>query len=129
MGGYLGNTINVEQMDGFARSGKATQVADWVIVLNLTPQAHVLYMRMGRLASLEDDKGVRVTLTKQQADELAGGDGEAALKELLKVGAVSKVAAYKTGKVRFEIEIYPPEVRALMGDYRRAHGLPVVTFG
>lgn len=129
MGGQISNTISMSQSAEFARSGKATEVADWVILMDLAPHSHILYMRMGQIASHEDQRGVRVTLTRQEADRLCGGHGVDALRELLQVGAITRVAVYKSGKARFQIEVYPPEVRALMGEYRHAGGLPVVTFG
>lgn len=129
MGGYLGGTISVERMDGFARTGTATSVADWVVMLKLAPEALVLYMRMCHIAENEDPARTRVTLTPEEADTLAQGDGRAALKELLKVGAVTKVAAYKSGKTRFEIQDFPPTTRAEMAQYRHEGGLPVLTLG
>ena len=129
MGGYMPNTINVGQAAEFARSGKATEVADWVILLDLAPCSHVLYLRMCRIAAHEDRNGIRLTLDKAEADNLSGGNGVGALRELLSVGAVTKIASYKSGKVRFQVEVYPPEVRALMGGFRHEGGLPVVTYG
>lgn len=129
MGGQISNTISMSQSAEFARSGRATEVADWVILLDLAPHSHILYMRMGRAASHEDQRGVRVTLSKDDADRLSGGDGVSALRELLQVGAITRVAAYKSGKARFQIEVYPPEVRSLMSEYRHEGGLPLVTFG
>lgn len=128
MSTYMGGTMSVTELDGFARSGKATQVADWVILLGLKPETHVLYMRLCREAANEDRNGVRVTVTRADADRMSGGNGIEALKELLRVGAITKVATYQSGKVRFEIEIYPPEVKSLMGDYRQAAGMPVVSY-
>lgn len=127
---YMGGTISVEDHHGFARDGRATQIADWVIALGLAPQSHVLYMRVCRIAELEDAKGVCFTITQREADRLSGGNGNEALKELVSVGALTKVAVYTKGekKVRFRVEIYPPEVRALRGEYRQAGGLPVVSY-
>lgn len=129
MGGRISNTISMSQSAEFARSGRSTEVADWVILLDLAPESHVLYMRMGRMAAHEDLKGVRVTIDKAEADRLCGGDGVAALQELLQVGAITRVAVYKSGKARFQIEVYPPEVRTLMSGYRHEGGLPLVSFG
>jgi hypothetical protein len=128
MGTYMGGAMSVAELDDFARSGRATEVADWVIALNLKPHTHVLYMRMCRIARIEDREGIRLTLTREEADNLSRGDGSEALNELLGVGAITKVAAYRSGKVRFQIEIYPPEVRSLMGEYRQAAGMPVVSY-
>lgn len=128
MSTYMGGTMSVDELDGFARSGRATQVADWVILLGLKPETHVLYIRLCRAASTEDRNGVRVTVTKADADRMSGGNGVDSLKELVRVGAITKVATYRSGKIRFEIEVYPPEVRALMGDYRQAAGMPVVSY-
>ncbi len=128
MSTYMGGTMSVDELDGFARSGRATQVADWVILLGLKPETHVLYIRLCRAASTEDRNGVRVTVTKADADRMSGGNGVESLKELVRVGAITKVATYRSGKVRFEIQVYPPEVRSLMGDYRQAAGMPVVSY-
>lgn len=129
MSTYMSGTMSVTELDGFARSGRSTEVADWVIALGLTPQAHVLYMRMCRIAAREDRSGVGVTLTREEAGRLSGGgDGAQVIGELLAVGAVTKSRSYKSGKVRFEIEVYPPEVRSLRGEYRQAGGLPVVSY-
>ena len=129
MGGFMLNTISVDQAAEFGRSGKATEIADWVILLGLQAESHVLYMRLCRAAANEDRSGVRVTVSKGDVDEMSGGDGVKALKELLRVGAVTRIASYKSGKVRIQIEIYPPEVRAAMSEYRHEGGLPVVTYG
>lgn len=127
---YMGGNISVEEHHQFARSGRATQVADWVIALGLSPESHVLYMRVCRIAELDDPKGVCFTITQREADHLSGGDGNRALKELVSVGALTKVAMYTKGekKIRFRVEIHPPEVRALREGYRQAGGLPVVSY-
>jgi len=129
MGGYMSNTINVGQAAEFARSSRTTEIADWVIVLDLAPHSYMLYLRMCRIAAHEDNRGVRLTLDKAEADNLSGGHGVKALRELLSVGAITRVASYKSGKVRFQVEVYPPEVRALMSDFRHEGGLPVMTYG
>jgi hypothetical protein len=128
MGTYLAGAMSVAEMVDFAQSGKTTEVADWVIVLGLQPHSHVLYLRMCRIAAHEDRNGVRLTLTPEDADRYSNGDGASALAELMAVGAITKVAAYQSGKARFEIEIYPPEVRSLRGEYRQVAGKPVVSY-
>jgi hypothetical protein len=129
MGGYLGNTISIERMGEFRDACAATSVSDWVVMLDLPPQALVLYMRMCHLAGIEDAQRVRVTLTHDEANTLSGGDGEAALNDLLTVGAVTKVATYRSGKARYEIQDFPPHIRATLSEYRQAGGLPVVSLG
>ncbi|MFE0472406.1 hypothetical protein ACFW2V_12400 [Streptomyces sp. NPDC058947] len=129
MGGHLGNTISIERMGEFHEACAATSVADWVIMLDLAPESLVLYMRMCRLAEIEDTQRTRVTLTRDEANTLSGGDGGAALRDLLEVGAITKVAAYKSGKTRYAIQDLPPRTRAAAGEYRQAGGLPVATFG
>lgn len=129
MGGYLGNTISLDRMGALHDSCAATSVADWVVMLDLAPQTLVLYMRMCRLAGIEDAHRVRVTLTLDEANRLSGGDGGAALRELLEVGAITTVAKYKSGKTRYEIQDFPPRSRDALSDYRHARGLPVVSFG
>lgn len=130
MGTYMGGTIGVDEHHSFARSGRATQVADWVITLNLSPHAHVLYMRVCRIAEQKDRQGTRFSITQEESDLLSGGDGHEALKELISVGALTKIESYSKDrkKVRLQIEIYPPEVRALRDGYRQAGGLPVVSY-
>lgn len=128
MSGHLGNTLSVGHMGDIAEACTTTEVADWVIALDLAPETHLLYQRMCRIAKDADRAGVRLTLTREQADQLSKGDGAAALRELLEVGAITKVSSYQGGKVRYEIQIFPPETRRFMGPFRQANGLPVVSY-
>lgn len=131
MGGKAVETIGIDRWDLMNQTGGTTEVADWVIELDLTAAAQVLYLWMCRIAKDEDAAmGVRLTLSDQQLDRYARGDGAAAVKELMDAGAVTKVAAYKkVGKTRFEIEMYPPEVREEIGKSAHVEDLPIVSFG
>lgn len=130
MGGKT-ETIGVDRWDLMQQARETTPVSDWVIELNLSASAQVLYLRMCRVAKDEDGaSGVRLTLTPQQIDKFAKGDGSAALDELMDAGAVTKVATYeKRGKVRFEIEEYPPAIREVIGKSAHVEDLPIVTYG
>jgi len=129
--GNVMETIAYDRWDLMNQERETTEVSDWVIRLDLSTSALVLYLRMSYLAKQQDPaSGIRLTLSDQQLDTYAKGDGAAAVKELMKAGAISKVAAYKKrGKVRFQIEEYPPEVRERIGESVHVEDLPVVTYG
>jgi hypothetical protein len=122
-------TLTINEMDAIHEGNQTTWVSDWVINLNLSPQAIRLYVQMCRAAKDDESNGTRVTLSREQADDYAQGDGEAAVQELLKVEAITKISRFSSGKTRFQLQDYSPEIRALRSGATQADNNPVVTYG
>lgn len=118
--------ITADVHEAMEEGGATTEVADWVIRRNLSPQAFLLYVRMCYLAKDADFKGIELIIEMQELDTFARGDGEAALAELLELKAVTKVGRTEG---RYRIEVYPPKVRALMAQHLQVGGQPIVTYG
>lgn len=122
-------TMTIEELNEIEEDGAYTWVSDWVLVRKLSVEAVALYTRMCFAAKLDEQFGDNhVTLTKQQADAYTAGNGEAAVKELLKIGAITKVKSSR-GKTRFRLEDHSPEVRAWRKNgFVQAGDLPVVSY-
>lgn len=122
-------TLTIEEMDAIHEGNATTWVSDWVIKLDLSPQAIRLYVKMCHAAKDDESNGTRVTLSREQVDNYAQGDGEAAVQELLRVQAVTKISRFSSGKTRFQLQDYSPEIRALRGGATQVNDNPVVTYG
>jgi hypothetical protein len=126
---YPNNTISVEHMDVMHEGGARTEVADWVIKLDLAPESYLVYLRMCRMARIEDSMGVQFHFDVADP-EWGHADTPAALDELVGVGAVTEIGVnVDTGIPVYEIEVYSPEVRALRAKYRQTSGMPIVSYG
>lgn len=88
-----------------------------------------LYARIASAAALESDHVMRVTVSKEWAQALFSKEGAhaVAMRRLLDVGAITKVAEYGSGKVRLQMEAYPPVIRQELDLYRRPDGKLVAT--
>jgi hypothetical protein len=109
--------------------GQYTWVSDWVLALDLSPQALRLYVKMCLAAKDDESGGTRITLARKQTSALAGGDGPAAIQELLAVGAVTAISEYASGKIRYQLEDYPPRVKTLVDRRVQVGGKPIITYG
>lgn len=89
-----------------------------------------LYARIASAAALEDEEKMCVTVSKRWAEALFGEGGKHSqdMGRLIKSGAVTKVAEYRSGKARLRMEPYPPDVREQLEGYRRPNGLLVAAF-
>lgn len=105
--------------------GGRTALADWVLALDdLSPQAVALYTRICHFAQQAACGGRRMTLNRTWADWASGGDGEAALRELVTARALTKVAAYKGGRTRLQTEPYPPFIQDVQAGRRDRSDVP-----
>lgn len=129
MGDRLTGAMSLEERDEMHIAGQTSPVANWVIArMDLSATSFMLYVRMCRVA-MDDSHydGTRLTLTMAEADEWAQGDGRTALEELVQAKAVKQLRN-TDGRMRYQIETYPPEYRERRNRGRRANGLPVVSY-
>ena len=79
---------------------------------------------------MEDPDRMRVTVSSEWADALFGETGEfqERMQLLLDIGAITEFARYRSGKVRLQMEAYPPEIREELDSYRRPNGKLVAAF-
>ena len=129
--GHEKSVISGTFMQELGEYSKAAPLPLWVVhALGSRFQTLGLYARIASAASLENDEKMRVTVSKGWATALLGETGAhyPDMSALLKIGAITKVAEYASGKVRFQIETYPPAVREEMDAYRRPDGRLVANF-
>jgi hypothetical protein len=122
-------TMDMDEMAEMHEGGQYTWVSDWVLALDLRPETIRLYVMMCFAAKDDESGGTRITLTRPQANAFAKGDGYAAIQELMEVGAITQVADYANGRIRFRLQDYPPKVQTLIDRRVQVDGKPVVTYG
>lgn len=121
-------TMEPDDLDLMEEGNASTQVADWVIRLDLSHEAFLLYLRMCAIAKDQDViRAVTFTQRLEDLDGLAKGDGRAALEELLEVRALKTKVKHRNGSCTFEIQIYSPQVRALLFSSDRTNDAPVAS--
>lgn len=123
-------TMTLDELSQIQEAGEYTWLSDWVLAEPLTAQALALYARMCLLAKADEQFGdTHMTLTVERADAYCGGSGKAALDELLKTGAISRVSSGGRSGTRYRLEDYPPKIRAERAGYTQGDGKPLVTYG
>jgi hypothetical protein len=127
--GHEASLIRADLLDDLCEFGRTAPVPLWV-VQRFSDDFGTLgvYVRILSAAELADPEKMCVTVSKSWARELLEGDLREPMSRLLDVGAVTQVAAYRSGKVRFQIEEFPPRVRAELDSYRRPGGRLVAAF-
>lgn len=121
--------IKADLLDDLCEFGRTAPVPLWV-VQQFANDFNTLgvYVRILTAAELADSEKMCVTVSETWARELLEGGLRKAMQLLLDVGAVTQVATYPSGKVRFRIEEFPPRVRAELESYRRPDGRLVAAF-
>lgn len=118
-------------MQEFGEYAKTTPVPIWVVQkLEGRYEALGLYTRIASAAAVADLEKMRVTVSKGWASSLLeeGGMYYGDMSTLLEIGAITRIAQYESGKVRFQIETYPPKIRQELDSYRRPDGRLVASF-
>lgn len=127
--GHSASVIRSDVMEELGSYGRTAPLALWV-VQELDGQFATLgvYARIASAAAHENPDTLCVTASREWADLLFHGELRDAMDRLLEIGAITKVAAYRSGKVRLRVEPYPPDVREELESYRRPDGRLVVAF-
>lgn len=129
--GHEASVIDATLMNEFGQYAQTAPFPIWVVAkLSEEFEALGLYARIASAATMEDSDRMRVTISKDWADALFGEDGEwkKPMQFLLDVEAITKVAVYRSGKVRLQMEAYPPDIRDELDAYRRPNGKLVAAF-
>ncbi|AXH66340.1 hypothetical protein SEA_SATIS_181 [Streptomyces phage Satis] len=131
--GHEASVIDGALMREFGGYARTAPLPMWVVAkLHSEFETLGLYSRILSAAAEEDDSGpvLRVTASKDWGDLLFRDEGSEAesMKRLLEIGAITKVAEYQSGKVRLQMEPYPPEIREEIDAYRRPNGKLVAVF-
>lgn len=129
--GHATSVIDGALLQEYGQYADYAPLPFWVVSkLSADYPALGLYSRLAAAAALEDAEKMRVTLTKEWVDALFGGDAEltGSMEALLNVGAITKVAEYQSGKIRIQMEAYPPAIRRELNGYRRPDGRIVASF-
>jgi hypothetical protein len=129
--GHEASVIDGVLMQEYSQYADYAPMPFWVVSkLSADYPALGLYSRLAAAAALEDSDRMRVTLTKEWVDALFGGDAEltGSMEALMAIGAITKVAEYQSGKMRVQMEAYPPAIRKEIDGYRRPDGRLVVSF-
>lgn len=129
--GHEASVIDGVLMHEYGQYAQYAPMPIWVVSkLSADYPALGLYSRLAAAAALEDADKMRVTLTKEWVDALFGGDEEltGSMEALLVIGAITKVAEYRSGKTRIQMEAYPPAIRKELEGYRRPNGKLVASF-
>lgn len=127
--GHEASVIDGVLMQEYGQYAQYAPMPVWVVSkLGADYPALGLYSRLATAASLEDAEKMRLTLTEEWAESLSGGDAEltGSMEALLAIGAITKVAEYRSGKLRIQMEAYPPAIRRELDGYRRPNGKLVV---
>lgn len=126
---HAGTMIPAALMYELGEYGAETPLALWVVAeFKDDFMALGLYARIVGGTAKDDGEPGRVTVSKEWAEMLMEGDLKEDMAKLMKAGAITKVATYRSGKMRFAVEKYPPHIRAEMEAYRRPDGRLVVAF-
>lgn len=123
--GHEASVIDGVLMHDYGQYAQYAPMPIWVVSkLSADYSALGLYSRLAAAAALEDADRMRVTLTKGWVDALFGGDAEltGSMEALMAIGAITKVAEYQSGKMRIQMEAYPPAIRKEIEGYRRPDG-------
>ena len=129
--GHEASVIDATLMNEFGQYAQTAPFPIWVVArLDEEFEALGLYARIASAATMEDSERMRVTVSKEWAEDLFSESGEWAesMKLLLDIQAITKVAVYRSGKVRLQMEAYPPEIRDELVAYRRPNGKLVAAF-
>jgi hypothetical protein len=129
--GHEASVIDGVLMHEYSQYAQFAPMPFWVVgKLSADYPALGLYGRLSAAAALEDSTKMRVTVSKEWAEALfgAGGALEGSMKILTDIGAITKVAEYQSGKVRIQMEAYPPAIRQELEEYRRPNGKLVASF-
>jgi len=127
--GHEASTIDGVLMQQFGEYGRVAPLPLWVTQeLHSDFEALGLYARIASAAAIEDPEKMRVTVSKHWADALFRGDLVRPMNALVEIGALTQQAEYKSGKVRFQMEAYPPVIREELDAYRRPNGKLVASF-
>lgn len=131
--GHEASVIDGALMREFGEYARTAPLPVWVVAkLHSEFEVLGLYCRIASAAAEESDgtDSIRVTMSKDWGDMLFREEGSLAdgMKRLLEIGAVTKVAEYQSGKVRLQMEPYPPEIREELDAYRRPNGKLVAVF-
>jgi hypothetical protein len=129
--GHEVSVIDGALMNELGQYAETAPLPLWVVAkLDQEFEALGLYGRIASAAVMDDVEKMRVTVSKAWAKELFGenGDYAAPMRQLMEIGAITKVAEYQSGKVRLQMEPYPPEIREELDAYRRPNGKLVAVF-
>jgi hypothetical protein len=129
--GHEASVIDGALMNEFGEYARTAPIPLWVVAkLHSEFETLGLYSRIASAAAEESDTVLRVTMSKDWGDMLFREEGAlaGAMKRLMEIGAVTKVAEYQSGKVRLQMESYPPEIREELDAYRRPNGKLVAVF-
>jgi hypothetical protein len=129
--GHEASVIRGSLAQQLGEYAKAAPLPLWVVQsLPSDFPALGLYARIATAAVLEDEEKMCVTVSRGWAEALFGESGIHAetMGRLTEVGAIVKVAEYKSGKVRLRMEPYPPDIREELEAYRRPNGRLVASF-
>lgn len=129
--GHEASVIDGSLMNELGQYAETAPLPLWVVArIDQEFEALGLYGRISSAAVMDDVEKMRVTVSKAWADELFGENGDYAgsMRLLMEIGAITKVAEYQSGKVRLQMESYPPEIREELNAYRRPSGKLVAAF-
>ena len=129
--GHEASVIDGTLMNNFGEYAQTAPLPLWVVgKLSEDFSALGLYGRIASAATMEDPDRMRVTVSREWADALFEEDGEfhEKMQLLLDIGAITEFARYRSGKVRLQMEAYPPEIREELDSYRRPNGKLVAAF-
>ncbi len=130
--GHEASVIDGILMNEYGQYARYAPMPFWVVSkLGSDYPALGLYGRLAAAAALEDPDGMRLTLSKEWTDSLFGEEDEQladSMEALLNIGAITKVAEYRSGKTRIRMESYPPVIRKELDGYRRPGGKLVASF-
>lgn len=125
------NLIDGHLMNEFGEYARSAPLPIWVATkLYMNFEALGLYGRIASAASESDPEKMRVTISKAWAEALFQEDGEFAgsMSKIMDIGAITKVGYQAGGRIRLQVEAYPPDIRKKMNAYRRPDGRLVATF-
>lgn len=127
--GHEASVINGVLMQEFGEFARSAPLPLWVTQkLHNDFEALGLYARIASAAAMDDPEGMRVTVSKRWADALFREDFVRPMEALLEIGAITQQAVYRSGKVRLQMETYPPVIRNELDGYRRPGGKLVTSF-
>lgn len=126
---HAGLMIPAALMHELGEYGADAPLALWVVAeFKDDFMALGLYARIVGGTASDDGEGCRVTVSKEWAEMLMEGDLKEDMAKLMEAGAITKVATYQSGKIRFAIEKYPPHIKEQIEAYRRPDGRLVAAF-
>lgn len=129
--GHEASVIDGTLMNNFGEYAQTAPLPLWVVgKLSEDFQALGLYGRIASAATMEDPDRMRVTVSREWAESLfdEGGEFQKEMKLLVEIGAITEYARYRSGKVRLQMEAYPPEIKEELDAYRRPNGKLVAAF-